>query len=204
MPLGSTVFKRGVGQVTVVNENTGRIKVILSKEDMDQLGLDIKTLDCSEQETRMLLRALYKAAAQKAGVFANTERLLIEAYPHINGGAVFYFTALSVSARKKCLRKVAEKRYIYDFESDEDMLKAISLLYKTNMHIKSDVYAMPTGFRLVAICRSSCSSLHEAKEFCTYFTSSPSAETYAAEHGQLIAGGCGIDEIAKYFAVNNT
>ncbi len=58
--------------MTVVNENTGRIKVILSKEDMDQLGLDIKTLDCSEQETRMLLRALYKSRSAKSPAFLQT------------------------------------------------------------------------------------------------------------------------------------
>lgn len=181
----------------VSGEQNGRIKVILSADDIKHLGLDMQRLNCDEADTRYLLQAVFRLAAQKAGICTRAHKLFIEAYPFCGGG-IFYFTALSTDLKARP-RKKAFQCFVYDFYDAEDLIAAAELLSRCNAVFKSDIYSFKAKYRLVAYCSGSSRELYAAKELCDEFTKSEAAAKYAEEYGKPIAKGNAVKKLWSHF-----
>ncbi len=182
----------------VSGEQNGRIKVILSADDIKQLGLDMQRLDCDEEDTRYLLQAVFRLAAQKAGICTKAHRLFIEAYPFCGGG-IFYFTALPINLKARPHKKIF-KYFIYDFCDAESLIAATELLSRCDAVLKSDIYTLENKYRLVAYCIGSSRELYAAKELCDEFTKNEVAAKYAEEYGTPVAKGNAVKKLWSYFA----
>ena len=183
--------------MTVESGGFGRIKVTLTYEDSCQIGINFKDIDCKQAHTRLILRALFKAATQKLGQNLPANRLLIEAYPHINGGGILYFSAISTVPRKRLRVKKKPEYFAYDFNDGTNLLCAIERLYK-NEPLKtseSRIYDVDGVFRLVINCEHNFDS--DIKEFCDSATPYERVKKYTCEHGKVLTGDNAIIEIGS-------
>lgn len=189
--------------MTMVPDNSGKIKIVLTPEDMKELGVSLKTLDCSNPDTRLLLRAVFQLAAYRLGKNFRSKRLIIEAYPHLNGGGILYFTPLREKNSDKTL-KLKQGNYPSDcfnyiFQDGEGLLGAIDTLYKNpkTKNLTSTVYSIDNIFLLTVYGDSSLSALYEAKEFSHRFFKGEQLKKYTREHGKALTGQQAILEIGE-------
>ena len=187
----------------VIPDHGGKIKVMLTAEDMAELGLSLRTIDCRDPDTRLLLRAVYRLAAVRVDRASDTGRLLIEAYPHINGGGILYFTPLEENPKKKRLRIkcTPENRgsLNYVFPEGDGLLRAIDMLYRNPLsrNLLSEVYDVDGVFLLTVYYPPLLSVLHEIKEFSGDFFTGDHLQKHTREHGKALTGKNGIMEIGE-------
>ena len=183
--------------MTVESGGFGRIKVTLTYEDGHALGLGFNTIDCKRPQTRLILRALFRAAAEKLHQDLPENRLLIEAYPHINGGGVLYFTALATPSRKRLRVKRKPSVCAYDFNDGTNLLLAIERLYKSEIlkTSKSYIYDVDGVFRLVINNEHNLDC--DIKEFCDSIAPYERVKKYTCEHGRMLTGDNAIIEIGS-------
>ncbi len=189
--------------MTIIPEEGGKIKILLTAEDTSAMGISFKTINCKDPDTRLLLRAVYKMAKLRSGEDYNSRRLLIEAYPYINGGGILYFTPLEENRGRKRLKlktlKPTSDRLNYVFPEGSCLLKAIELLYQ-NEHTRplySELYTVDDVFLLTIHSLPDLSVLHEIKEFSRDFFTGRQAEKYTGEHGKVLTGKNAIREIGE-------
>lgn len=189
--------------MTMIPDNSGKIKIVLTSEDMKELGVSLQTLDCSDPDTRLLLRAVFQLAAYRLGKNFRSKRLLIEAYPHINGGGVLYFTPLEEKNKLTTLRikhsSADDSCFNYIFPDGDGLLRAIDTLYKSpdTKELISVVYNIDNIFLLSVYGDSSLSALYEIKEFSQHFFRGEQLKKYTREHGKALTGQHAILEIGK-------
>lgn len=181
--------------MTVESGGVGRIKVVLNGKDSECLGISFKTIDCKKQQTRILLRAIFRAATEKLGQFLPDNRLLIEAYPLISGGGVLYFTPLAEEQMEK-LRIKKPQKYAYDFSDGGNLLSAIELLYNDPLYkgSKSKIYDLSGTFRLVIETEIGVSAV---LEFCENYCDYEKVKKYTCERGRSLTGDYAIMEIGS-------
>ena len=195
--------KKEATTMKVIPDDSGKIKVMLTREDMAELGFSLNTIDCSDPETRLLLRAVYRLAAIKVQRAANESRLLIEAYPHIDGGGILYFTPLKEKSTRKRLRlkKPPQKSgsLNYVFGEGGELLRAIDMLYRNplSQNLPSEVYYIDGFFLLTVYAPPILSVLHEIKEFSGDFFTGDRMEKHTREHGKALTGKNAILEIGS-------
>ena len=184
--------------LTVIQDYRGRIKVELTLDDIEDLHIDIDKIDCSEYSTRLLLRAIFKAATEKIGLDLSSKRLLIEAYPNLRGGGILYFTPLKSEEVKRLHAKKKEMFCILDFDDGSGLLNAIDIL-KTSPALtkeKSSIYDIDGIFRLVINYSSESKEyIDRAKEFSSEVHFDKSIKKYTCEHGKMLTGEYAINEI---------
>lgn len=186
--------------MNVLPEASGRIKVILSIEDVDKLGISVEDIDCSNPDTRLLLRALFKTAAERIGINCDSEKLLIEAYPHIGGGGVLYFTPLDNKEKEYLKIKSSVNTYTYEFSDGTNLLNTIKFFYNNDLtkNIISYLYEINKKFYLIIEnAPKSCNEIFIAKELCDNFYKNKNIKKYACEHGKALSGNNAISEIGE-------
>ena len=186
----------------VTSHQGGKIKVLLTKEDLSQLGLSFSAIDCSDPDTRLLLKAVYKLAALNTGEICS-RRLLIEAYPHPSGGGILYFTPLQERGKTKRLRLKSYKKeapcFNYVFSEGDPLMKAIDTLYRNpeSRDLPSEVYDVEGVFLLIVYPCSPLPVLQEIKEFSGDFFQGDRTVKNTREHGKALTGKNAIREIGE-------
>lgn len=172
--------------------NLGRVKVTLGGNDLQKLGLEMSALQNPSFKNKIILLALFKAATVKLKLPEPHSKILIEAYPHLNGGGVFYFTPL------KPERKISEVKscpvFAFDFSDGTNLLAAIErLFYNPNTRrVYSKIYDVNGTFRLILAANPSF-----VYEFCDHFYRYNEVKKYTCEHGHALTGDNAIYEIGE-------
>ena len=184
--------------MTVVQDYRGRIKVELNNNDIEELQIDIDKIDCSNYSTRLLLRAIFKAATERIGLDLSSKRLLIEAYPNLHGGGILYFTPLKSDEVKRLHAVKKEQFCILDFSDGTALLNAIETLRPCTslLNEKSSIYDIDGIFRLIInYDNDSREYIERAKEFSDEVYCDKAIKKYTCEHGKMLAGEYAINEI---------
>lgn len=172
--------------------NLGRVKVTLGGNDLQKLGLEISDLQNPSFKNKIILLALFKAAMVKLELPEPHSKILIEAYPHLNGGGVFYFTPL------KPERKVFEVKscphFAFDFNDGTNLLTTVERLFNNpnTRKIYSKIYDVNGIFRLVLAANPSI-----VYEFCDNHYRYNEVKKYTCEHGSALTGDNAIYEIGE-------
>lgn len=171
--------------------NYGRVKVILSNSDLKGLRLSFTALSKPTYTTKLTLLALFKVAAEKLNINADSSKMLIEAYPHLNG-SVLYFTPLASLKHKRLTLKENIPLYAYDFYDGSNLLFAIEKLYKCDAYRNtySKVYDINGIFRLVLAVKN-----YTVCEYCDSYYPFSLVKEYTCEHGRALTGDNAVYEI---------
>ena len=123
-----------------------KMKIMLSKEDMDAYGLDAEKLDYSISATRDSLDRIFEIAKIKTGFQMGNGKRFVQAYPSQSGGCEIFITLLEGSA-PNLLSEGRDKIICSCFNDVVDLnLAAQYIAYNTNV---KDVVAyrdMYTGY----------------------------------------------------------
>ncbi|MCQ2385803.1 MAG: adaptor protein MecA [Clostridia bacterium] len=111
----------------LIRINQEKIKILLTKEDMEEYGLAEDSLDYGNPETRSAIRKLLETARQTKGFDALKERVFIQVFPGLKEGCEIYVTLLN---DKKTEKGRKNRFHLYRFSDDgllSDALRALSV-----------------------------------------------------------------------------
>ena len=154
-------------ELIIINEN--KLKIILSKPDMDYFGLDENEFHCSLSNAREILNKILKSCQTKTS-FDNVdskERLLLQLYPDKDGGCELFVTKLPIdygsetkenivalekgnppalpSRSEYGLTKIKKNTITYSFNSIDDLINACQSLKYNKMQSESELYSSING-----------------------------------------------------------
>lgn len=101
-----------------------RLMILLSAEDLEDLGLTFAELDWQEDKCRAMMEALLQKAFEETGFSAEGKRMLIEAAPGADGCVIVVTLLPQKDARKRYKRKEQPDMLVYEFENAEALLAA--------------------------------------------------------------------------------
>lgn len=154
-------------ELIIINEN--KIKITMTKSDMDFYGLDENEFHCSLINTREILNKILKNNPAKTS-FENVgahERLLLQLYPEKGGGCELFVTKIPIEygANFKdgiCIKEdstqkalLPKSQYLssrpktltltYSFKNLDDLISACKIIIKSNLNMDSQLYISDLG-----------------------------------------------------------
>ena len=96
----------------------GKLKLMLTKSDLDKYELDCETMDSEDTLTKRAFRELLDDVKRVSGFDASEDKVFIQLYPSRDGGAEIYITRLTANKEEKSHRDDTIKlSSVYRFES---------------------------------------------------------------------------------------
>ena len=185
---GRSQFSAGGAAVKMDLLENGCLKILLTEDDLRELGLSFDTLDYSNESTRGALRRLLEEAKEETG-FDASGGLLIEALP-VDGGCLLLLTP--TGARRHVRMRRAAGPYVYELDDADAVLGLARGVKETASPVLgSSLYRFDNRYRLVLYPGSPLSRQmgHLLHEFARAAGEGDAAAAYTAEHGQSIAVG---------------
>ncbi len=144
----------------------GKITVFLTSEDIVSIGIPIEKMASNDPEIKLIMKALYKAASEKVGLFIEPASLFVVALPTDSGG-VLHFTP----QKSKLKANMKSPVFVYEFYDGTALLDAIEMLFndEKTRNLESVVYASDDSFFLEICPQIKEESLLRAKEFSDNF-----------------------------------
>lgn len=184
-----------------------KLKIMLSKEDMDTYALDGENVDYDSTETRRAFWAILDEAKHRTGFDAASDKVLIQLYPSRDGGCELFVTKLGMLppltektlARSGRAAMLTCRRAVYRFSSLSDLTDAARILSSDPPSRASRVYLGDDGlYYLVTEERGGkgdLSDLSRVTEFGDLL--SPNTADYIREHGKCLAEGNAVSLFAS-------
>lgn len=122
----------------------GKLKLMLTKSDLDKYNLDTASLEGAHTHTRRAFRALLSDVKRVAGFDASSDKVFIQLYPSRDGGAEIYITRL-VSTDERIDKNSQHATGVYRFSSLGDLLSACAHSYTTPKPSKSSAWQCDDG-----------------------------------------------------------
>jgi len=129
-----------------------KLKIILTGEDLSELGVDYQNLDYKDENTRGILIRLLGEGRAKTGFRPQKAKLYIEIYPRGEGGCVIYYTRLAGGEMLPLGKFLpGPSPIIFAFEDTEVLLKACARTYELYRQriFKSALYGLGREYRLI-------------------------------------------------------
>lgn len=114
------------------------IKLVLSKQDMDNFGITYDELDYNNESTKDIITLILNNVKEKTKLDFSNGKLFIEAFPYADGGCVLYINILKQSAddsSKKAVKKSFDTPVIYVFDNVKSLYQLCVELNKRFSHI---------------------------------------------------------------------
>lgn len=178
-----------------------KIKIMLTKEDMDTYALDGTNVDYDNTNTRRAFWAILDEARQRTGFDAATDRVLIQLYPSRDGGAEMFVTKLGhlppltekTLARGGKAAMLSCRRAVYRFDALNDLIRAARAAREEGFPASDRIFLGEDGaYYLVTEERGDTgeSRFSRTAEFGDPLP--PIVADYLNEHGKLLAAKDGL------------
>lgn len=179
-------------------QKKGKLKVILTPQDMASLNLTYDQMDYNDRKTRLLLSKLLETARQKGRfLYPDNSRLLIELFPTLEGGCVLLFTILAAGGQEP---SAANDTFAFSFQSLEPLGQTAARLDALQALPGSEgcvctLYRLNEEYRLLCQLRRpigpdrqrSHPCLKELRKHGREAGTGRIAAAYCEEHGALLA-----------------
>ncbi len=165
----------------------GKLKLMLTKSDLDKYNLDTAALEGEHTYTRRAFRALLSDVKRVAGFDAASDKVFIQLYPSRDGGAEIYITRLL--ARDDAREKNARQKAVYRFPSLSALLAACSHAAAAAQALESSAWCGDDGACYLIITNSAYPSHERLNVAIRAFgrkLTAPAASAYVAEHADCI------------------
>lgn len=177
-----------------------RMRITLSMQDMQALGLTYQALLLGEDRINGALRSLLQAGEQ-AGFCCRAEKLLIEVYPLWEEGCILYFTGLRRPVRYRIRERVIWPR-LFLFQNADDLCSACRAVCQrmSQRVVHSSLYRLKEGRYILAVCpadgpRSPLLCL--LREFGEYMGKGQLLEAVIREHAVLLREGDAVHAFSR-------
>lgn len=173
----------------------GCLKIMLTEEDLNRLGLSFASLDYDLPATRSALQTLLMAARNETG-FDPAGGLVVEAVP-VDGGCLLLFTPTGNHRRIRLKKAVGP--YIYEVEDAEQLFRLAEGLTRYRQPLEkrllpsagSSLYLFGEKYRLILYPAAALPRGVQdlMREFSRSAGEGDAAAAFTAEHGRAIAIG---------------
>lgn len=182
----------------LIHEN--KLKVLLSAEDMQSLGLDYESMDYTDPTTRRALISILENGRGKVGFHPRKAKLFIEVYPCEGGGCVLYFTNLHMPARGS---RAGMEPVLFEFEDSDSLIEGACKGFERYGHriYKSSLYLMEGKYRLVVypLDYTDRLSVYFLSEFGKRLGEGELLAAHTDEYGKALIRGNAIETLAELF-----
>ena len=188
-----------------VPQKKGRLKVILSPQDMDSFGVTYSQMDYSDLKTRRILAGVLESARRQTGFCCpEGSRLLIELFPVLKGGCVIVFTVLE-PAGGGCFEQGPEEIFVFAFPRLEPLGQAARTLAEKPIPkgCRCALYRLGEEYRIVCHLPQPLSDpaghpcRRELLRHGRCAGTGELAEAYCEEHGTLLAPQDALQKLAE-------
>ena len=163
-----------------------KLKIMLSRQDMEYYELCNEEIDYDSTETRRAFWQILDEAKHKTGFDAAEEKVFIQLYPSKEGGCEMYVTKVGVipSLAAELSGRKAEVRVgrvgHYRFQKQENLLCACRVLMKKGYQGESSAYLLDDGSYALLI--------HEVGRAPLCYAGAPDTYSFIEEFGIRIKG----------------
>lgn len=185
--------------------DNGCLKIVLSNEELEGLGLSFAQLDYRNAETREVIQQLLLTARQEIGFHPSGE-MTVEAVP-LEGGCLLLVTP--VSRRRIRMRKMVGP-YIYRVGDVEGLFRLAEnwdrLQKREETPAGSSLYRLDDGYGLVLYPAAPLSpeELVMLEEFARPAGEGDAAAAFTAEHGRPLAVGDALSRLSRAWQSRRT
>lgn len=118
------------------------IKIILSKQDMNDFSITYESMDYDDPATKKVILKLLNQVKEKNKVDLLSGKLFIEAFPKDDGGCILYLNILGDMKENSVLNNNFKSPIIAVISNPFDLFKLCKVLYRKYNHIifKSHLY----------------------------------------------------------------
>lgn len=169
-----------------------KIKIELNSEDLEKLNITYEEIDYNNEKTRKIICNLLLLAENKTDFDVKNSRVLVEAFPQINGGCELFITRLSPSPQLSKTNQrdfIPNSFYAFKFVSYEHLELTIKALLKSNVSItSSSLYKLEDAWILIINLTKDkiLSADLIATQFGNRIKYSSSLKAHLEEYGKLI------------------
>lgn len=173
----------------------GKLKLMLTKRDLDKYELDDVTLYGEDNFKRKAFRELLADVKRDVGFDAAEDKVLIQLYPSKDGGAEVYITRLG-------LRRfdVSEKKTnsVYAFLTMSELISGCAKLHGAGKTTKSSAWE-GDGYYYLITEEESCGreSVGGLSEICHEYRS-PLMAAYVREHFHCFCETSAVERIGEF------
>ena len=141
----------------VLKISESKIKIMLSREDTERLGLDAISADYSDTEVRSKVWNILSRVKSDYGFDYEGEKLLIQFYPSKDGGAELFITKLlnlqkkneKVMSKSENVTMLDTKPRIYKFDKLDELIRAAKIIKRRGGVASSELfYSEEDGYYL--------------------------------------------------------
>lgn len=181
--------------MTVLHIDRNRIKVILTDTEVISCFGAYERLCTMSGSIKSALNALLRDIITDYRRTCNKCKIVANIRAKKNCGCEITLSAVGTRHSQE------EKEYIYDFADTEDLTRAILQLYRQRgmRSIKSSLYKMPRGFRLLIKSGKSRDSFFVLNEFCLKSSCSHTEAEYTREHGKPLITETAVKKYGSVF-----
>lgn len=132
----------------VLKISEGKLKIMLTKSDMQKFGLNCADIDYNDQKTKKSFFEILDLVKSTHGFDTEGDKVLIQFYPSKDGGCELFVTKLGLipPASEKSLSRsdkvtmLSTKREVFRFERREDLALAAKLIIQDGQRKYSEVF----------------------------------------------------------------
>ena len=127
----------------IIHISASKLKVMLTREDLEEFGLDAETLDYADGETRELFGALLSHVKDAADFQTDGYRLLVRMFPSRDGGCELFLTRIADLPLEESLHAAERPEPALDafgFETLEELISVCRRLHGLGFCKKSSAY----------------------------------------------------------------
>lgn len=174
----------------------GKLKLMLTKRDLDKYELDDVTLYGEDNFKRKAFRELLADVKRDVGFDAAEDKVLIQLYPSKDGGAEVYITRLGL--RRFDLNE-KKTNSVYAFPSMSELISGCAKLRDAGKITKSSAWDGDGHYYLITEEESrERDSVGGLSEICREYRS-PLMEAFVKEHFHCFLESCAVERIGEFF-----
>lgn len=192
--------------MTIELIDPNKIKITLTKADMQKINITYEELDYKDENTKEVLNVLLDLAKSELGFDSTGFRLFVEVFEDAGDECVFFFTRIEKSPSSKAASKIQVKRQsilpvILNFSNFDDIGK-ISILLSKNAKLRpisSDLYKYKDNYSLIIyIFHTNYKAIsYLASEFTSEIFYGDVASSHIQEFGAKIIEDIAIERISS-------
>ena len=163
-----------------------KLKLTLTRDDMDAYSLDADALDWSAPATRRAVKSILADAGRKCGFDPSRERMLVQAFPSSAGGCEMFVTRLCGAGGGS-----AKSAQAFIFDGMDDLLSCCAALMGAGYDQPSAAYFYDDGMYHLIICGEWAAAREFGRQMRT-----ERAELYIGERTKKIRGRDAVGSLA--------
>jgi len=179
-----------------------KVKIVLSKQDLLDLAIDLEHIDGNDRDANAVLLELLSMAAQKTGFSASGSRMLVEVFRGKGNACTIVFTCVPDRPAKALNRQKNRilTPVVYEFPDMETLITTCTRLYSGFCHkiYRSALYRGDSKYHLILYPLDPKTTEAFLSEFGKKVGQGNFCVSYTVEHTTPVIEEDAIETLANY------